>query len=187
MFIFLFCVLFFLYDQDYGEAIQHLEEANWILVDAVNRALPGTTGGGGGGPPTAAIEHPPVEVILDDDDIPPPPPHFNPPAPQFNPAAAAAAFFGPESSNSGIFSSSGGSSSSRGAAGVSLAADFLPLGPAVRSRLLELHIEYRDRMIHLKVRYVLRLWYTGTVNLYLGSNYFKFIIGTVKSFSSAPL
>merc|ERR550519_469966 len=35
--------------------------------------------------------------------------------------------------------------------GVSIASDFLPMGNSTRSRLLELNIEYRDRMIHLKV------------------------------------
>jgi hypothetical protein len=140
--------------QDYGEAIQHLEDANWVLVDAVNRALPGSIADGG---PTAssaaAIEHPPVEVIVDDEDIPPPPPHFMPAPPPFNPAAAAS-FFSAEASSGGIFGGGGSSSRSAAAAGVSIAADFLPLGPAVRSRLLELHIEYRDRMIHLKVRLI---------------------------------
>merc|ERR550519_2433667 len=38
-----------------------------------------------------------------------------------------------------------------GSGGVSIAGDFLPLGSATRSRMLELNIEYRDRMIRLKV------------------------------------
>ncbi len=40
---------------------------------------------------------------------------------------------------------------SRSAAGVSMAADLPPMGTSQRNRLLELNIEYRDRMIYLKV------------------------------------
>merc|ERR1719474_2026519 len=35
--------------------------------------------------------------------------------------------------------------------GVSIASDFMPLVTATRSRLLELNVEYRDTMVHLKV------------------------------------
>ena len=35
--------------------------------------------------------------------------------------------------------------------GVSIASDFMPLVNSTRSRLLELNVEYRDNMIHLKV------------------------------------
>merc|ERR1719495_2105651 len=41
--------------------------------------------------------------------------------------------------------------SSRQAAGVSIANDYLPIINSSRSRLLELNVEYRDRMINLKV------------------------------------
>merc|ERR550519_139783 len=44
-----------------------------------------------------------------------------------------------------------GAGASGGSGGVSIAGDFLPLGSATRSRMLELNIEYRDRMIRLKV------------------------------------
>ena len=36
-------------------------------------------------------------------------------------------------------------------AGVSIASDFMPLVTSTRSRLLELNVEYRDTMVHLKV------------------------------------
>ena len=38
-----------------------------------------------------------------------------------------------------------------GLPGVSIASDFMPLVASTRSRLLELHVEYRDTMLHLKV------------------------------------
>ena len=38
-----------------------------------------------------------------------------------------------------------------GLPGVSIASDFMPLVASTRSRLLELHVEYRDTMVHLKV------------------------------------
>ena len=44
--------------EDFGIALHHLEEANWVLMDAVNRAIPQDGGGGvdpvaegGGSPP----------------------------------------------------------------------------------------------------------------------------------------
>ena len=137
-------------------------------MDAVNCALPGSAAGGPQSDPIVTVQHPPIEVIADDDDDDnprggvSPPPHFNPPPP-------LPQFFMPESVGGSIgvvgggfpaslFSSgamvagpSGSGRAGPSAAGVSMAADFLPMGPAVRSRLLELHIEYRDRMIHLKV------------------------------------
>merc|ERR550519_2847272 len=45
-----------------------------------------------------------------------------------------------------------GAGASGGSGGVSIAGDFLPLGSATRSRMLELNIEYRDRMVRLKVQ-----------------------------------
>ena len=39
-----------------------------------------------------------------------------------------------------------------GLPGVSIASDFMPLVNSTRSRMLELNVEYRDSMIHLKVR-----------------------------------
>jgi len=123
--------------EDLGIAIMHLEETNWVLVDAVNRVFP-QEGGGGGVDPVAeagpAPRHgspgpillpppsPPALVRLDSQESPPPS------EPQMM------AGFQPLQS-----------------AGVSLAHDFLPLGNATRSRMLELNIEYRDSMIHLKV------------------------------------
>ena len=38
-----------------------------------------------------------------------------------------------------------------GLPGVSIASDFMPLVASTRSRLLELNVEYRDTMLHLKV------------------------------------
>ena len=38
-----------------------------------------------------------------------------------------------------------------GLPGVSIASDFMPLVNSTRSRMLELNVEYRDTMIHLKV------------------------------------
>ena len=40
---------------------------------------------------------------------------------------------------------------SPGLPGVSIASDFMPLVNSTRSRMLELNVEYRDTMIHLKV------------------------------------
>ena len=40
---------------------------------------------------------------------------------------------------------------SPGLPGVSIASDFMPLVNSTRSRMLELNVEYRDSMIHLKV------------------------------------
>ena len=39
-----------------------------------------------------------------------------------------------------------------GLPGVSIASDFMPLVNSTRSRMLELNVEYRDSIIHLKVR-----------------------------------
>jgi hypothetical protein len=153
--------------QDYGEAIQHLEDANWVLVDAVNRALPGSAASAGD---DVTVQHPPIHVIDDDDEelnprpaVSPPPSQFRPPLPPFfmpgdsggggsfgGGGLSPASFFAAEAA--GVAGSSGsGRGAPSAAAGVSMAADFLPMGPSQRSRLLELHIEYRDRMIHLKV------------------------------------
>merc|ERR550532_2440712 len=38
-----------------------------------------------------------------------------------------------------------------GLPGVSIASDFMPLVASTRSRMLELNVEYRDTMVHLKV------------------------------------
>ena len=48
-----------------------------------------------------------------------------------------------------------------GLPGVSIASDFMPLVNSTRSRLLELNVEYRDTMIHLKVN----------TNIPIGNNY----------------
>jgi len=44
-----------------------------------------------------------------------------------------------------------GTSRAFGLPGVSIASDFMPLVASTRSRMLELNVEYRDQMIHLKV------------------------------------
>jgi hypothetical protein len=154
--------------QDYGEAIQHLEDANWVLVDAVNRALPGSAAAAAGDDVT--VQHPHIHVIDDDDEesnprpaVSPQPSQFRPPLPPFfmpgdsgggggfSGGLPPASFFAAEAAAVAGSSGSGRGARSAAAAGVSMAADFLPMGPSQRSRLLELHIEYRDRMIHLKV------------------------------------
>ena len=57
---------------------------------------------------------------------------------------------GPSMAGGGAFSAAVGTG---GGFGVSLADDFLSVGAgsSSRTRLLELNVEYRDRMIHLKV------------------------------------
>ncbi len=140
-----------------------------MLVDAVNRALPGSAASGD----DVTVQHPPIHVIDDDDEVSNPRPAVSPPPSQFR---APMPFFMPGDSGGGggggfasglppasffaadaaaVAGSSGSGRGARSAAvGVSMAADYLPMGPSQRSRLLELHIEYRDRMIHLKVNLV---------------------------------
>ncbi len=124
-------------------------------MDAVNRALPASSGSG-----PAEIHHPPVQVIMDDDEddqpraVSPPPAQFHPPHPFLVPEPGGGGGFSggfPPSYFTSAAGTSGRGGSTTAAAGVSLATDFLPMGPSVRSRMLELHIEYRERMIHLKV------------------------------------
>jgi len=128
--------------EDIGEALQHLEDSGWVLVDAVNRAIPGA-GQDQGVDPVAQRPGTPVNiqslepqpVLLPDN-----PPSF----PQMAPPLQ-------ETFSSYLNSDSVTAGSSRQAAGVSIASDFLPIISSSRNRLLELNIEYRDRMIHLKV------------------------------------
>ena len=159
----------------------HLEEANWVLVvsfsttylpsgrsieqfewmyllqDAVNRAIPQDGGGGvdpvpgfGGGPPDPVIgplpsSSPPLQEQIQP--IPPPSP------PQLHSAVQDALnqvdMGGRMAGMMGMMG--GGARVGQSLPGVSIASDFLPMGNSTRSRLLELNIEYRDRMIHLKV------------------------------------
>jgi len=130
--------------EDLGMAIMHLEEANWVLVDAVNRAIPQDVVGGDVDPvqipPTSS---PPLEVIDDQGPLPqPPPPGVPPRLAQAMLQESMSSMLGPLPLGAGAGSSG---------AGVSLAPDFLPLGSSSRSRMLQLNIEYRDRMIPLKV------------------------------------
>jgi len=166
--------------EDLGLAIHHLEETNWILLDAVNRALPQDNPLPGIGPIAASASpgpHPPTPPPRTDSvpspvtDPPPSPPPPNPPNrlsfSDLGTSAGASPGFPPN-----LLSSFGGGSSSGfvlpgvptfglpgpafgGASGsgfgVTLADDFVSVGSSSRTRLLELNIEYRDRMIHLKV------------------------------------
>lgn len=154
---------------DFGLAIHHLEEANWILMDAVNRALPPEGGvdpvvvGEGGGEvlhgPLLPQEHSPPPPLPFDQDMPvivppSPPPRLH----NILQESLSNAMGGPGSSfTSTIGGSSGMNMMGMGAGGsgvmggVSIASDFLPLGNSTRSRMLELNVEYRDRMIRLKV------------------------------------
>lgn len=145
--------------EDLGMAIMHLEEANWVLVDAVNRAIPQDMGGGVD--PVAGFAIPPDPVLP-----PPPSPPFAVEGPLLPPVVGDI-IRTPPSPPARLMQSmlqdglqnlvgSGGAGVSMGAgvgmgAGVSMASDFLPMGSSTRSRMLELHIEYRDRMINLKV------------------------------------
>jgi len=146
--------------EDLGIAIMHLEEANWVLVDAVNRAIP-QDGGGVGVDPTAGFEPPiPVEGPLPSSSPPllqeqlqPIPPPSPPQLSNLLQESLNQVDMGSRMAMSGMM----GMGSSRGGMmgptlpGVSIASDFLPMGNSTRSRMLELNIEYRDRMIALKV------------------------------------
>jgi len=166
--------------EDLGLAIQHLEDTNWVLLDAVNRALPQDNPPPAAGPligPAASPgPHPPTPPPRSDSV--PDPAADPPPSPPPPPNPLSFADLGTGSSPSGGFpnllSGFGGGSGSGfvlpggggatfgipgpafgGASGsgfgVTLADDFVSAAPSGRTRLLELNIEYRDRMIHLKV------------------------------------
>jgi len=156
--------------EDFGIALHHLEEANWVLMDAVNRAIPQDGGGGvdpiaegGGSPPRI------VGPLLPQRGSPPPDMEgvvAAPSMPQLLPSSpprlhtaiqdSISAAMGPSGSFSSNIAGPGGlmssSSGMMGGAGVSISSDFLPLGSSTRSRMLELNVEYRDRMIRLKVQ-----------------------------------
>jgi len=161
--------------EDFGIALHHLEEANWVLMDAVNRAIPQDGGGGvdpvadgGGSPPRI------VGPLLPQRGSPPPEmegvvgggapsmPQLLPSSPPrlhtaiqesisaaMGPGALPGAFSNNIAGPAGIMSSSSGM---MGGAGVSISSDFLPMGSSTRSRMLELNVEYRDRMVRLKVQ-----------------------------------
>jgi len=141
--------------EDLGLAIMHLEETNWVLVDAVNRAIP--QDGGGGVDPVAGYGGPPDPVIgplpssspsLQEQLQPIPPPS----PPQLHSAVQdTLSQVDMGARMGGMMGMMGGSRPGQSLPGVSIASDFLPMGNSTRSRLLELNIEYRDRMIHLKV------------------------------------
>jgi len=142
--------------EDLGIAIMHLEETNWVLVDAVNRAIP--QDGGGGVDPVAGYAGPPDPVVVGPlpsssppllqeqlQPIPPPSP------PQHSAETLNQVDMGGRMAMGAMMGMMGGSRGGQALPGVSIASDFLPMGNSTRSRLLELNIEYRDRMIHLKV------------------------------------
>jgi len=161
--------------EDFGIALHHLEEANWVLMDAVNRAIPQDGGGGvdpvadgGGSPPRI------VGPLLPQRGSPPPEmegvvgggapsmPQLLPSSPPrlhtaiqesisaaMGPGALPGSFSNNIAGPAGIMSSSSGM---MGGAGVSISSDFLPMGSSTRSRMLELNVEYRDRMVRLKVQ-----------------------------------
>lgn len=129
--------------EDLGIAIMHLEEANWVLVDAVNRAIPQDLGGGVDPVAVDPVVPPPSPPLVVGGDIRPPADIIRPPP---SPPARLVQSMLQEGLNNMVSAGPGPS-----VPGVSLATDFMPLGSATRSRMLELHIEYRDRMINLKV------------------------------------
>lgn len=162
---------------DFGLAIHHLEEADWVLMDAVNRAIPQDGGGGvdpipaGGGagaeplvgpnlPTTHSPSSQPQPFDRDPDMpivVPPPspPPRIHNSLHSNIATAMGGAMGGPGSSFTNLIAGAntmeGASRTSVSGPGVSIATDFLPMGNSTRSRMLELNIEYRDRMIRLKV------------------------------------
>jgi len=141
--------------QDIGKALEHLEETDWILVDAVNRAIPASPDQGvdpisdrPGTPPPTRSGTPPLRTIND--------PVADLTAPPFPQVATPMSELFPSYLNSdpepGIIGEANCvAGPSRPSAGVSIAPDFLPLGASQRSRLLDLNITHRDRMIQLKV------------------------------------
>jgi len=161
--------------EDFGIALHHLEEANWVLMDAVNRAIPQDGGGGvdpvaeGGGelpqivgPLLPQRGSPPLEMEGVGGGGAPSMPQLLPASPPrlhtaiqesisaaMGPGALPGAFSNNIAGPAGIMSSSSGM---MGGAGVSISSDFLPMGSSTRSRMLELNVEYRDRMVRLKVQ-----------------------------------
>jgi FAS-associated factor 2 len=144
--------------EDLGLAIMHLEETNWVLVDAVNRAIP--QDGGGGVDPVAGYAGPPDPVVvgslpssspplLQEQLQPIPPP--SPPQHSAGQESMNQVDMGGRMALGAMMGMMGSSRGGQALPGVSIASDFLPMGNSTRSRLLELNIEYRDRMIHLKV------------------------------------
>jgi len=160
--------------EDFGIALHHLEEANWVLMDAVNRAIP-QDGGGGVDPVAEGGGEPPriVGPLLPQRGSPPPemegvgggapsmpqllpssPPRLNTAIQEsisaaMGPGALPGSFSNNIAGPAGIMSASSGM---MGGAGVSISSDFLPMGSSTRSRMLELNVEYRDRMVRLKVQ-----------------------------------
>ena len=153
--------------EDFGIALHHLEEANWVLMDAVNRAIPQDGGGGvdpvaeGGGSPPRIVGpllpqrgSPPPEMEAVGDGAPSMPQLLPSSPPRLHTAIqeSISAAMGP-GGLPGSFSSNlagpggimSGSSGMMGGAGVSISSDFLPMGSSTRSRMLELNVEYRDR------------------------------------------
>jgi len=140
--------------EDIGIALQFLEESNWVLVDAVNKSLPAPVGPQAGDagqdravspPPPLPLLNPDAEPIMiaDDDD--------SPTFPQMEPPGQQVFQDYLSSPNTGGADVTG-SVSNRAVAGVSIASDFLPSFPSTSNRrYVDLHIEYRDKLIHLKV------------------------------------
>jgi len=126
---------------DLGIAIMHLEEANWVLVDAVNRAMPQQE------PPGVMVDADPVVIG------PQPVPMGEQNIDQGSPSAFRPVPMPPPSPPQMINIDDSPELPRRalGLPGVSIASDFMPLVNSTRSRMLELNVEYRDSMIHLKV------------------------------------
>jgi len=130
--------------EDLGIAIMHLEEANWVLVDAVNRAMPQQDSGGGiavdpSAPdpviigPSLPAAGPSVQSVPESEILQPMP--MPPPSPPQMINIDDSPTIAPRGLHPGV----------------SIASDFMPLVTSTRSRLLELNVEYRDTMVHLKV------------------------------------
>lgn len=156
---------------DVEVAICQLEAADWVLVDAVNKAMSSTAAASAASPPVAAATAPtPAEPALPPTSAataaagsdsrstsrwgaPPPPPDLPPEAAQVLPSSAAS-FADPSSMFSAAAAFSGIPGGFGGAGGSIAIADDLFAGPSTssgRTRMLDFYISHNDRTIHLKV------------------------------------
>jgi len=136
--------------EDIGLALQFLEESNWVLLDAVNKAIPAPPQPQAVDPIADRPVSPPAinpsvsfpdlsgPFVIPDDSPGPSFPQMETPGQDTFSSYLASGSIGPQASVS-----------NRDVAGVSMASDFVSF--STTSRKLDLHIEYRDQMIHLKV------------------------------------
>jgi len=132
--------------EDLGIAIMHLEEANWVLVDAVNRAMPQHDREGVDPIPVVGpLLAPPAAITVPSSVV-------SSPSPETEILQAQAPPSPPQMINLDDSPDLPGTSRMGfGLPGVSIASDFMPLVASTRSRMLELNVEYQDEMILLKV------------------------------------